>query len=237
MKLIGVTGKSGAGKTSFSNFLGERKNVGVIYVDDIFNHVKATKLKRHVKGKNKNNQVKIFNTKTRYFINNHKLTFRISMAVKSYLIRREVQRQIADFKREGKDAVVVDSIHLRYLLDRKMFHTMVLVERNYQSRKKSLEERDEITKAEIIERDLPFKRKFSSVEWKDFDYIITNNLGKEELKAASQKVYDEAVGIKTFDERYKIPSEEPLTNLKNIVTTINKIDKINKGNRIATERK
>ena len=36
MKLIGVTGKSGAGKTTFSNYLKENsKDIEVIHIDDL----------------------------------------------------------------------------------------------------------------------------------------------------------------------------------------------------------
>ena len=45
MIVIGVTGKSGAGKTTFADFLGERRNVGVIHLDDTINGVKEDKFK------------------------------------------------------------------------------------------------------------------------------------------------------------------------------------------------
>ena len=39
MKLIGVTGKAGSGKTTFSNMLAEKDNIGVIHVDDILKQI------------------------------------------------------------------------------------------------------------------------------------------------------------------------------------------------------
>ena len=41
MKLIGVTGKSGAGKTTFSNYLKENsKDIEVIHIDDLLRDIK-----------------------------------------------------------------------------------------------------------------------------------------------------------------------------------------------------
>ena len=40
MKLIGITGKAGAGKTTISNIMAQNYNVGVIHVDDVLKEVK-----------------------------------------------------------------------------------------------------------------------------------------------------------------------------------------------------
>lgn len=64
MKIIGITGKSGAGKTEFSKYLSEKDSVGVIHADDLLSVAKKSilglfyKLKKKVQ---KNYQVKIPN--------------------------------------------------------------------------------------------------------------------------------------------------------------------------------
>ena len=41
MNLVGVTGKSGAGKTTFSNYLKENsKDIEVIHIDDLLRDIK-----------------------------------------------------------------------------------------------------------------------------------------------------------------------------------------------------
>ena len=45
MIYIGVTGKSGAGKSTFSDFWSTKSNVGVIHFDDIVDEVKMKYLK------------------------------------------------------------------------------------------------------------------------------------------------------------------------------------------------
>lgn len=221
MKIIGVTGKSGAGKTTFSNFLGERKNVGVIHVDEIFNNLKETKFKRYISKRDKNNKPSVFTPKIRMFINSNKLTFRLSMAIKKVLIKKEIEKRIKNFKKQGKDAIIVDSTHLQYLTNKEIYNKTIYITRAYEDRKKSLEERDDITKEEMLERDIPFKRKFSKVKLREYDYVIENKYGEEELKAASEKIYDEVVGKKTFEERYVIKQKD--SSHKNIVRTPKKV--------------
>lgn len=226
MKIIGVTGKSGAGKTTFASFLGERKNVGVIHIDNIMNNIKEEKFKSQIKGRTKSNAPILLSSKVRMFLSSYKIPFKIYMAIKRKMMKSKIENQIKEFKREGKDAVIIEGVHLPYLVDSKLFSKTIYVRRSYIDRKRALRKRENLSKRDIIERDLPYKRKLSTTNEKDFDYVIENNLGKEELKAASNKIYDEIVGIKTFDERYRILSN-PLPYLKNIVITVNKTAKNN----------
>ena len=40
MKLIGIMGNAGSGKTTFTEHLDKRKNVGVIHVDNLVGNIK-----------------------------------------------------------------------------------------------------------------------------------------------------------------------------------------------------
>lgn len=44
MKLIGITGKAGAGKTTLSDMIAKHQNVGVIHVDELLKKVKKEKM-------------------------------------------------------------------------------------------------------------------------------------------------------------------------------------------------
>lgn len=226
MKIIGVTGKSGAGKTTFSSAFGERKNVGVIHLDNVMADIKEEKFQDKIRERNKNNHPVLLTNKIRTFLNSHRITFKIFMAIKRKLMEKNVKKAIADFKMDGKDAVIVDGIFLREMINPKLFDSMILVKRPYIRRLESLTARDDITKAEIVERDLPYRRHFAKHEDRLFDYIIDNRYGKDELKAAADKIYDEVVGIKTFDERYAVKGPTPI--FKNIVRTVEKTAKANR---------
>ena len=59
MKLIGVTGKGGAGKTTFANLFETKENIGVIHIDDIVNEFKDQKFSIFMNKNNKGQKAKI----------------------------------------------------------------------------------------------------------------------------------------------------------------------------------
>lgn len=209
MIIIGVTGKSGAGKTTFSNFLGERKNVGVIHLDDLINGVKEDKFKNQIRKRSKNDNPVLLPSKLHSIINNNRFIFRAFTTIKRFMMKDRIDAEIKRFKVEGKDAVVIDSCYLTDLVDKKLFNSIICVKRPYTKRVQAVMEREHESESKIdmVTRDMPYKRKISRVKNGDYDYVIINSLGKEELKNASEKVYDEVVGIKTFDEWLKVETK------------------------------
>lgn len=221
MKIIGITGKSGAGKTSLANFFDERPNVGVIHLDNILNGIKEDKFQNQITDKKLDNRPVLLSSNLRYFINNHKILFKIFMGIKKAILKKPLQEEIRKFKGEGKDAVIIEGIHLTHMTDPKIFNSIIFVRRPYRKREKALLKREGITKMEMIERDLPFKKQYTTCNLQKFDYVIENQYGEEELKAASEKIYDEVVGIKTFDERYVVKNIGN-GSFKNIVKAVKK---------------
>lgn len=59
MIYIGVTGKPGAGKTTFSNFWAEKSNVGVIHVDERVNEIKLKYLGPFMTNDKNNEKIKV----------------------------------------------------------------------------------------------------------------------------------------------------------------------------------
>ena len=55
MKLIGVMGNSGSGKTTFTEYLETKQSVGVIHVDSITSDIKKRYFRIFLQGKDKNN--------------------------------------------------------------------------------------------------------------------------------------------------------------------------------------
>ena len=204
MKIIGVTGMSGAGKTTFSNFLSEKENVGVLHLDKVINDLKEEKFKKGTNRRNNRNEIMLFKAKTRYFINNNKMSFGIFMALKRKMIKKRIKTGIEKFKREGKDGVVIDSAYLTKMVDPEIFDSIIYIKRPASIRIRAVQERDGVSKEEIISRDLPYKNGLATSKETNFDYIIENNGEKEDLRKEGEKILDEVLGIKTFDERYVV---------------------------------
>ena len=206
MIVIGVTGKSGAGKTTFTDYLGERKNVGVIHLDDMVNRVKEDSFQKQIRKRNKNNDPVLLPSNLHAVINNNRFVFKAVCRIKKYFLKDRIAEEIKRFKAEGKDAVVIESCYLTDLVDRKLFNKIICVKRPFKKRVQAVMEREQETesKVDMVTRDMPYKRRISSVKESDFDYVILNTNGKDELKNASDKIYDEVVGIQTFDEWVKV---------------------------------
>lgn len=206
MIVIGVTGKSGAGKTTFTDYLGERKNVGVIHLDDMVNRVKEDRFQKQIRKRNKNNDPVLLPSNLHAVINNNRFVFKAFCRIKKHFLKDRIAEEIKRFKAEGKDAVVIESCYLTDLVDRKLFNKIICVKRPFKKRVQAVMEREQETesKVDMVTRDMPYKRRISSVKESDFDYVILNTNGKDELKNASDKIYDEVVGIQTFDEWVKV---------------------------------
>ena len=235
MIIIGVTGKSGAGKTTFSDFLGKRDNVGVIHLDKVVDDVKESKFKNQIRERNKNNGPVMFSNKVHIVINNNKFLFRAFCTIKKFLMKDKIKEEIARFKREGKDAVVIDSCYLTDLVDEKLFDKIICVKRPYKSRLDSIVKREKESeeKIDLVTRDMPYKRKISKARKLKYDYVILNTLGKDELERAGEKIYDEVVGIKTFDEWIKVPKKDDklkAVRRSNPVTKIIRTSKLRNDN-------
>lgn len=206
MIVIGVTGKSGAGKTTFTDYLGERKNVGVIHLDDMVNRVKEASFQKQIRKRNNNNDPVLLPSNLHAVINNNRFVFKAFCRIKKHFLKDRIADEIKRFKAEGKDAVVIESCYLTDLVDRKLFNKIICVKRPFKKRVQAVMEREQESESKIdmVTRDMPYKRRISSVKESDFDYVILNTNGKDELKNASEKIYDEVIGIQTFDEWIKV---------------------------------
>ena len=87
MKIIGITGKAGAGKTTFSNYLGTKEGIGVIHIDDLFSEIKSKYLKFLMNENKEKATTKLrSNHKTRLYTN--PLLFKIFMKFRSKSIEK-----------------------------------------------------------------------------------------------------------------------------------------------------
>ena len=91
MNLIGITGKSGAGKTTLSNMIAENENVGVIHIDELMEKVKETKLSGITKNNKKGKKVSLLKN-IRKFLNGNKYVFLTYMKVKGILLQGKYKK-------------------------------------------------------------------------------------------------------------------------------------------------
>lgn len=222
MKLVGVMGNSGAGKTTFSNFLGESKDVGVIHVDDFIGDVKKKYFRLFLTPKEENttentkNNPKLKSEIKKFFYNN-KVIFGLFSNFRSLLVRKRIDIQIKQYVAEGKRVVVIDDwvlpTHKKLY---KRLNKVYYLDRGFVARRKGLKERDDLSEDDIKITDLPYSLKFIRKP-QDEKVVVINNKGN--LDVLRQRVREEYEKLcePTFDERYKV-SVKNLTPMTNTLT-------------------
>lgn len=226
MKIIGIMGNGGSGKTTFSNALSTKDSVGIIHVDDLVGDVKKKYFKAFLQSKEKNttesteNNPKLKSGAKAFFYKN-KLLFNFLMRVRSKLVTPEIEKRVSNFKEEGKSLVIIDdwvlSTHKKLMKD--LNHVYVL-DRKYFARRQGLQQRDNLSKQELKVSDLPYALGFIRVPNNEKVTSISNNGSLEELQSKALEVYSQYVSP-SFDERYKInEGEVTLANVPTVMSNI-----------------
>ena len=228
MKLIGIMGKPGSGKTTFSDYLGCKDTVGVIHVDDLVADIKKKYFKFFLQPKENNKTENVKNNpklkagiKEKFYKN--KFLFNILMKLRTKLIEKELLKKIEDFKLDGKEITIIDDWALPY--QNKIFHKLdkiYTLERDFLERRDGLKQRDALTVRELRVCDIPYSLEHIKLPEGENVVKILNKGSMKELKEQADREY-EKIGMLSFDERYSIKSQ---INLANIAKTVNQANKI-----------
>ena len=226
MKIVGVMGNTGSGKTTFTNYLEQKENVGVIHVDDIMGNAKRKYFRMFLQPKENNNtentkrNPKLKNGAKKFFYRN-KLNFAILMFIRNKLITKELGKQIDRLKKEGKSLIVIDDWALTKnpKLSKCCTHIYVL-QRNYLNRREGLRKRDGLTIEELKTTGIPYALGYVRPPIGEKCSIIKNNGSIEDLYIHAEKVYERYVGL-SFDEKYS------LRHKANLRAAAQKLEKIN----------
>ena len=234
MKLIGVMGNSGSGKTTFTEYLETKASVGVIHVDSITSDIKKKYFRPFLQGKDKNttestkNNPKVKMGAKAIFYKN-KFAFNLLMKIRNKLIGKELEKQIEEFKRSGKKVVVIDDWALttqKKLLPK--FSHIYAMKRRFSDRRKGLTQRDAISIEEAKLYDLPYALRFIKVP-KQLNVTSINNYGTiEELYASAEEVY-QSIGELSFDERYSLRGK---INFRDVAIKLGKIRESGETSRV-----
>lgn len=189
MKLIGVTGKSGAGKTTFSNIMAQYKDVGVIHIDDLLREIKLKYFRSLMQKNNKGEKIKV-NSGLKILIYNNKIIFNIFSKFRAKLLKKRINNKIQELQKCGKKTIIIDDIFIKSLHIYDDLDNIFLIERNYVNRKQALKERDNFTLQDIVASDMAhFKRIYKEIHKNSKVKKITNKGSKEELFIKAKETY------------------------------------------------
>lgn len=234
MKLIGVMGNSGSGKTTFTEYLETKESVGVVHVDLITADIKKKFFKPFLQPRENNTtENTVINPKikpeVKAFFHKNKFAFKFMISVRNKMIEKEVERQIEEFKRRGKRVVVVEdwALPTQKKLFSKFNHVYAL-QRDLIGRRHGIVERDGVSKEEAKIYDIPYALKFIRIPKQSNVSKIYNKGSIEDLYKKAEEEYQN-IGELSFDERYSLRGK---INFRDVAIKLGKIKQTGERSRI-----
>ena len=198
MKLIGITGKSGAGKTTFSNIMAQNNDVGVIHIDDLLREIKLKYFKPIMNMDNKGEKTKV-NGNLKMLLYKNKIIFNLFMKFRARLLKKRINNRVKELQELGKNLIIIDDIFIKSLHIYDSLDKLFLVERSYVERKDALKERDNLTLQDIVASDIAhYKGIYKDTHNKNKIEKILNKESRESLANRAKEIY----------ERYHISKRE-----------------------------
>ncbi len=192
MKLIGITGKAGAGKTTFSDYLAQNsKDIGIIHVDDLIKELKLKYFKFLMKKDNKGEKVKV-DSRLKKFLYKNKIIFSAFMKFRAKLISPSLKRRIKELS--DKRIILIDDIFIKYHKLYKDLDKIYVLERAYSNRREALIQRDGISKEEIMAYDLAhYRGNYKEIKGDIRVTKIENDGDKIKLKQKAREIYEKTM--------------------------------------------
>ena len=190
MKLMGVTGKSGAGKTTFSNIISQNNDVGVIHIDDLLKEIKLKYFKFLMNTDNHGEKTKV-NGNLRMLLYKNRTIFIFFMKFRAFLLRKRINNAIKELHDYGKKIIIIDDIFINFLHVFNDLDRIFILQRSYTERKEALKKRDDLTLKEIVASDIAhFKGIYKDNYNSNTTENIINNGSKGLLERKAKEIYD-----------------------------------------------
>ncbi len=198
MKIIGITGKPGSGKTTLSKMIEqEGKGVKVIHLDFVMDEFKKRKLKpgQYVQAKNNDEEVRIY-TKLKWKERVLKTPFvnKLYMDARNILIRNIIRKQIKKQEEENGQLVIIEGVLLDYIGMDKHLDYKIQMEVPVDKRLERLEKRE----GKGRKRSVCLKPQFFFSNFyrkRTPDKVIDNSGQKGDLEKQAMEIYCKQIWV------------------------------------------
>lgn len=210
MKIIGIFGKSGAGKTTLSKLIQsyDRENIEILHLDTIFDRIKKKAFKRDVieQTDSDKNQILTVNPKLKNRLLKIKIIGDIiqSSTIRNMLGSIIIQRKISQARKTGRKAFIIEGIHLNDFKVIENSDVIIRIEAPFVTRLNRVSKRE--TKSVDKEKMVLLDKVFFKGKRSKYKYFIENNEDIEKLKGHAKQIYDTEIKNKRkanlLEERY-----------------------------------
>lgn len=197
MKIIGIFGKSGAGKTTLSKLIQsyDSENIEIIHLDNLYDGIKIRLFRKDTVQQSDADENRIVTVNPT--VKDKVLKSKIGRAIiqrRNMLGNFLIKRKIAQARRLGKKAVIIEGIHLNNFKVTKNADAIIRVEAPFVKRldRVSKREIETVDKAKMVFLDkVFFKGKKSK-----YKYFIENNDDIDKLKSYAKQIYNAEIKTK-----------------------------------------
>ena len=199
MIFIGVTGKSGSGKTLFGDMLAQDDRVDVIHVDAEWEKAKSKYFSWFTKKMPKGDNTKIKTSSSMdKFIFTNKFVFGMVERIRARMAKKFIDQKIEEFEKAGKEIIVIDDAYLKYVAKYyQPFDRIYLLKRKLELREEGKKQRD--GSSNNINDMAHNKGTYEEYSDEEVDVVI-NNGTKEELAQKAKKVINDLLRNSFLDE-------------------------------------
>lgn len=224
MKIIGITGKAGSGKTILANMIAKEKSIDIIHMDYILDGIKESKaLSKMTQNaeqvEDKENTHKMVKSNLSDFIYSNGLILEIYLKFRNIIINRILNKKIKEYEEKNIENLIVEGLDLINLDIMKKLDIFVLMKTPYNTRIERALKRDGVVDRKIIvNRDRKSQKNIRGKIKRKIDFTLENTGSIEELEKDAELI------LKFLKEKEMTP-EEKFRKKNKLVTKMKSITK------------
>lgn len=187
MKIIGIMGKAGCGKTTLSNIISEKTGASVIHLDYILDDIKKTNIMKGITETSKHTGDRVINVKLSDFLYKSPIIRKPYLLIRNLIKSKILNKKIQENQKENQQFIIVEGIDINDLDIKNGLDFTIKIETPYYKRINRIAERDGIfDKDFIVHRDKKSSQRIKNEKEPD---IVVENIGTlDELECTADQI-------------------------------------------------